>query len=61
MTKTFKSIKSGRPWPPILISHLFQQGLFITWLLLFYTSDVFGLDYYEQQLIVIQGTIKIVG
>ena len=27
--KTFNSINSRRPWPPILISHLFQHGLFL--------------------------------
>ena len=26
--KNFNFIKSRRPWPPILISHLFQHGLF---------------------------------
>ena len=26
--KNFDSINSRRPWPPILISHLFQHGLF---------------------------------
>ena len=39
--QNFIPIKSKRPWPPILISHLFQQGLFSSWLLLFYTWGVF--------------------
>ena len=39
--KTFNSINSRKPWPPILISHLFQHGLFLnSWPQLFYTSGV---------------------
>ena len=41
MIKIFSPIKSKRPWPPISISHLFQQGFFNSWLLLFYTWGVF--------------------
>ena len=35
MIKIFSPIKSRRPWLPNSISHLFQQGLFSSWPLLF--------------------------
>ena len=34
----FNLVKSRKPWLLISISHLFQQGLFSSWPLLFYTS-----------------------
>ena len=40
MIKIFNPIQSRRPWPPNSISHLFQQGLFSSWPLLFYTWGV---------------------
>ena len=43
--KTFNSINSRRPWPPILISHLFQHGLFLnSWPQLFLHQGCFGWD-----------------
>ena len=41
MIEIFNPIKSRRPWPPNSISHLFQQGLFSSWPLLFYTWGAF--------------------
>ena len=41
--KTFNSINSRRPWPPILISHLFQHGLFKFLAATFFTPGVFWL------------------
>ena len=44
--KTFNSINSRRPWPPILISHLFKHGLFLnSWLQLFLHQGCFGWDF----------------
>ena len=44
--KTFNSINSRRPWPPILISHLFQHGLFLnSWPQLFLHQGCFGWDF----------------
>ena len=40
MIKSFNPIKSRRPWPPISISHLFQQGPFSSWPLLFLRLDI---------------------
>ena len=40
MIKIVNPIKSKRPWPPILFSHLFQRGLFSYWPLLFLHLDV---------------------
>ena len=40
--KIFNPIKGRRPWPLILISYLFQQGLFNSWLLLFLHLECFG-------------------
>ena len=45
MIKSFNPIKSRRPWPPISISHLFQQGPFSSWPLLFLHLGCFCLDY----------------
>ena len=45
MIKIFNPIISRRPWPPILISHLFQQGLFSSWLLFFTPVVCFCLNY----------------
>ena len=43
--KAFNSINSRRPWPPILISHLFQHGLFLnSWPQLFLHQGCFGWD-----------------
>ena len=43
--KTFNSINSRRPWPPILISHLFKHGLFLnSWPQLFLHQGCFGWD-----------------
>ena len=44
MIKSFNPIKSRRPWPPISISHLFQQGPFSSWPLLFLHLRYFCLD-----------------
>ena len=44
MIKSFNPIKSRRPWPPISISHLFQQGPFSSWPLLFLHLGCFCLD-----------------
>ena len=44
MIKIFNPIKSRRPWLPILISYLFQQGLFSSWPLLFLHLVCFCLD-----------------
>ena len=44
MIKSFNPIKSRRPWPPISISHLFQQRPFSSWPLLF-TPGVFLFRY----------------
>ena len=46
MIKSFNPIKSRRPWPPISISHLFQQGPFSSWPLLFLHLGCFCLDIY---------------
>ena len=46
MIKSFNPIKSRRPWPPISISHLFQQGPFSSWPLLFLHLGCFCLDLY---------------
>ena len=46
MIRSFNPIKSRRPWPPISISHLFQQGPFSSWPLLF-TPGVFLFRYYS--------------
>ena len=46
MIKSFNPIKSRRPWPPISISHLFQQGPFSSWPLLFLHLGCFCLDTY---------------
>ena len=45
MIKIFNPIKSRKPWPPILISHLFQQGPLSSWLLLFLHLGCFCLDF----------------
>ena len=45
MIKSFNPIKSRRPWPPISISHLFQQGPFSSWPLLFLHLGCFCLDF----------------
>ena len=45
MIKSLNPIKSRRPWPPISISHLFQQGPFSSWPLLFLHLGCFCLDY----------------
>ena len=45
MIKSFNPIKSRRPWPPISISHLFQQGPFSSWPLFFLHLGCFCLDY----------------
>ena len=45
--KIFSPIKSRRPWPPISISHLFQQGLFSSWPLLFLHLGCFCLILYH--------------
>ena len=50
MIKSFNPIKSRRPWPPILISHLFQQGPFSSWPLLFLHLGCFCLDYIKLSL-----------
>ena len=43
--KNFNSINSRRPWPPILISHLFQHSLFLdSWPQLFLHQGYFGWD-----------------
>ena len=43
--KNLNSINSRRPWPPILISHLFQHGLFLdSWPQLFLNQGCFGWD-----------------
>ena len=43
--KNLNSINSRRPWPPLLISHLFQHGLFLdSWLQLFLYQGCFGWD-----------------
>ena len=49
MIKSFNPIKSRRPWPPISISHLFQQGSFSSWPLFFSHLGCFCLDtfYFE--------------
>ena len=42
-SKTINSIDSRRPWPPLLISHLFQSDFFSSWPLAsycFYTQNV---------------------
>ena len=49
MIKIFSPIKSRRPWPPISISHLFQQGSFRSWPLLFLHLGCFCLDLYILQ------------
>ena len=46
MIRSFNPIKSRRPWLPILISHLFQQGTFSSWPLLFLHLGCFCLDMY---------------
>ena len=46
MIKSFNPIKSRRPWPPILYSHLFQQSPFSSWPLLFLHLGCFCLDVY---------------
>ena len=45
MIKSINPIKSRRPWPPISISHLFQQGPFSSWPLLFLHLGCFCLDF----------------
>ena len=40
MINIFNPIKGRRPWLPMLISCLFQQGLFSSWPLLFYPWSV---------------------
>ena len=45
MIKSFNPIKSRRPWPPISISHLFQQGPFSSSPLLFLHLGCFCLDF----------------
>ena len=45
MIKSFNPIKSRRPLPPILILHLFQQGPFSSWPLLFLHLECFCLDF----------------
>ena len=50
MIKSFNPIKSRRPWPPISISHLFQQGPFSSWPLLFLHLGCFCLDINIQEL-----------
>ena len=45
MIKSFNAIKSRRTWLPISISHLFQQGPFSSWPLLFLHLGCFCLDY----------------
>ena len=41
--KNLNSINSRRPWPPILISHLFQHSLFLnSWPQLFLHQGCFG-------------------
>ena len=44
MIKSFNPVKSRRPWPPISISHIFQQGPFSSWPLLFLHLGCFCLD-----------------
>ena len=51
MIKTFNPIKSRRPWPPISISHLFQQGPFSSWPLLFLYLGCFCLDIYKIEMV----------
>ena len=41
--QNFNPIKSRRLWSPMFISYLFLQGLFSSWLFLYYTLGVFGL------------------
>ena len=45
MIKTVKSIKSSRPWPPILISHLFSKAYCSAWLPFFSYLGYFVSDY----------------
>ena len=49
MIKSFNPIKSRRPWPPISILHLFQQGFFISWPLLFLHLGCFCLDIFTKE------------
>ena len=59
MIKSFNPIKSRRPWPPISISHLFQQGPFSSWPLLFLHLGCFCLDIIYSNLLALEIYFKI--